>query len=65
METFEIEADETGTIELVCERTDAEAAQPRVRAFVGGGEFGVLVDDLAPGERVSLFVEDGAIEKEG
>jgi len=58
MRTFELRADETGTIELVCERTDEDAPAPHVRSFAGRDEFGLLVDDLTPGERVSLFVDD-------
>jgi len=31
---------------------------PHVRSFAGRDEFGLLVDDLTPGERVLLFVDD-------
>ncbi|WP_144901190.1 hypothetical protein [Halobellus captivus] len=58
MRTFELRADDTGTIELVCERSDDEAPIPRVRSFAGRDEFGLLVDELTPGERVVLFVDD-------
>jgi len=63
MKEFTLRADDTGTIELVCERTDDEAPAPRVRSFAGRGEFGLLVDDLTPGERVLLFVTDTASEE--
>lgn len=62
MRRIDLRADDTGTIELVCERSDVDAPQPHVRTFVGGDEFGLLVDDLTPGEQVALFVEDA---KEG
>ncbi|WP_049987108.1 hypothetical protein [Halobellus rufus] len=57
MRTFELRADDTGTVELVCERSDEEASAPRVRSFSGRDEFGLLVDGLTPGERVRLFVD--------
>lgn len=58
MRTLELRADDTGTIELVCERTDPSASTPNVRSFAGRDEFGLLVDDLTPGEAVRLFVDD-------
>jgi len=63
MRTFELRADDTGTIELVCERTDEDAPAPQVRSFAGRDEFGLLVDDLTPGERVRLFVDDADPEE--
>ncbi len=63
MRTFELRADDTGTIELVCERTDEDAPAPHVRSFAGRDEFGLLVDDLTPGERVRLFVDDADPEE--
>ena len=59
MESIPLRADGTGTIELVCERTLVDEPQPELRAFVGRGEFGVLVDGLQPGEQVRLFLEEG------
>jgi len=59
MEPVQLCADSTGTIELVCERTLVDESQPELRTFVGRGEFGLLVDGLQPGERVSLFLEEG------
>ena len=58
MRKFDLRADDSGTLELVCERTEADAPQPLVRTFAGGDEFGILVNDLAPGETVTLFVDD-------
>lgn len=58
MRAIELRADGTGTIELVCERTDRDAPAPGVRTFAGRDEFGLLVDDLTPDERVTLFVDD-------
>lgn len=52
-----VQADSTGTLELVCERADAAKGDPAVRSFVGKGEFGILVDDLDPNERITLFFE--------
>lgn len=52
-----MQADSTGTLELVCERTSAEKEEPTVRSFVGKDEFGLLVDDLEPNEHVTLFFE--------
>ncbi|WP_435093105.1 hypothetical protein [Halorubrum sp. N11] len=63
MQEFTLRADDTGTIELVCERTDEEAPAPRVRSFAGRDEFGLLVDDLTPGEQILLFVNDDASEE--
>ncbi|MDZ5811504.1 hypothetical protein U4E84_09120 [Halorubrum sp. AD140] len=63
MQEFTLRADDTGTIELVCERSDEEAPAPRVRSFAGRDEFGLLVDDLTPGERVLLFVDDAHFEQ--
>ncbi|MFQ3284705.1 hypothetical protein [Natronomonas sp.] len=63
MQEFTLRADDTGTIELVCERNDEEAPAPRVRSFAGDDEFGLLVDDLTPGEQVLLFVTDTASEE--
>jgi len=60
MRKFTLRADDTGTIELVCERDDEAAPAPRVRSFAARDEFGLLVDDLNPGERVLLFVDDTA-----
>ncbi|MFC7212887.1 hypothetical protein ACFQO4_02175 [Saliphagus sp. GCM10025334] len=62
MRTFDLRADSTGTIELVCERSAEDAPSPRVRSFAGRDEFGLLVDDLTPGERVVLFVDDAVPE---
>lgn len=62
MRSIELRADDTGTIELVCERTDEDAPAPRVRSFAGQDEFGLLVDDLTPRERVELFIDDGGAE---
>ncbi len=50
-------ADDTGTLELVCERPQTGRPEPEVRAFFGTDEFGLLVDDLDPNERVTLFFE--------
>ncbi len=58
MNGTELRADSTGSIELVCERTEADADPPRLRPFSGGDEFGLLVDDLRPGERVTLFTDE-------
>jgi hypothetical protein len=63
MRKFELRADASGTVELVCERTDKEAPAPRVRSFAGRDEFGLLVDDLTPGERIQLFVDDAVPEE--
>ncbi len=63
MRSIPLRADDTGTLELVCERADGEAPAPRVRSFEGGDEFGLLVDDLNPGERVVLFVDDDVPEE--
>ena len=63
MREFTLRADDTGTIELVCEREDEEASPPRVRSFAGRDEFGLLVEDLTPGEQVLLFVDDTASEE--
>ncbi|MCG1006578.1 hypothetical protein [Halorubrum lacusprofundi] len=52
-----IRADETGTLELVCERSTADQTEPDVRAFFGKNEFGLLVDGLEPNERVALLFE--------
>ena len=61
MREFELRADDAGTLELVCERTEADT-YPHVRTFAGGDEFGILVDGLEPGERVALFVDDAVDE---
>jgi len=63
MQEITLRADDTGTIELVCERNDEEAPAPRVRSFTGRDEFGLLVDGLTPEERVLLFVTDTASEE--
>ncbi|WP_418284551.1 hypothetical protein [Halorubrum sp. DTA46] len=63
MQEFTLRADDTGTIELVCERADEAAPAPRVRSFAGRDEFGLLVDGLTPGERVRLFVTETASEE--
>lgn len=52
-----LHADSTGTLELVCERANADAPEPSVRSFAGKDEFGLLVDDLEPNEQVTLFFE--------
>ncbi len=54
---IDVHADATGTLELVCERSAAKAREPSVRSFVGGDEFGLLVDGLDPNEQVTLFFE--------
>lgn len=59
MRAIDLRADETGTIELVCERSDEDAPSPHVRSFAGRDEFGLLVDELLPGEQVTLYVDDG------
>ncbi|MFC7187765.1 hypothetical protein [Halorubrum yunnanense] len=63
MQEFTLRADDTGTIELVCEREDKEAPAPWVRSFAGRDEFGLLVDDLTPGDQVLLFVNDTTSEE--
>jgi hypothetical protein len=63
MREFTLRADDTGTLELVCERDDKEAPEPSVRSFAARDEFGLLVDDLTPGEQVLLFVPDTASEE--
>jgi|GEM_PF-419293 hypothetical protein len=59
-----LHADETGTLELVCERSVSDERDPAVRSFSSKGQFGILVDDLSPNETVTLFfdadLEDGA-----
>lgn len=62
MQGFTLRADDTGTIELVCERNGEAAPAPRVRSFAGRDECGLLVDDPAPGERILLFVNDATSE---
>ena len=57
MKQIELRADGAGSIELVCERSVERDPLPRVRSFVGGDEFGLLVDDLEPHELVTLYVE--------
>lgn len=52
-----IQADETGTIELVCERSASSECAPSVQSFEGEDYFGILVDDLDPHERVTLFFD--------
>jgi hypothetical protein len=64
MQEFTLRADDAGTLELVCERTDETAPAPRVRSFAGRDEFGLLVDDLTPGEQVLLYVTDAASQEE-
>ncbi len=54
-----LHADRTGTLELVCRRADADGTPPKIRSFEGRDQFGLLVDGLAPGERVTLFFERG------
>lgn len=58
-----LHADETGTLELVCERSVSDERDPTVRSFSSKGQFGILVDDLSPHENVTLFfdadLEDG------
>lgn len=56
-----LQADERGTLELVCERSTSDEGDPAVRSFVGKGLFGVLVNDLSPHEPVTLFI-DGDVE---
>lgn len=63
MRTIELRADGTGTIELVCERAERDAPAPRVRSFGGRDKFGLLVDDLVPEERVTVFVDDAIPER--
>jgi hypothetical protein len=63
MREFTLRADDTGTLELVCERDDKQAPEPSVRSFAERDEFGLLVDDLTPGEQVLLFVPDTASEE--
>jgi hypothetical protein len=52
-----IHADATGTLELVCERSNTDHPEPEVRAFFGKDEFGLLVDGLEPNEQVTLLFE--------
>ena len=61
MREFTLRADDAGTLELVCERDDKDAPEPNVRSFAERDEFGLLVDDLVPGERVALFVDDDTV----
>lgn len=61
MRKLELRADDTGTLQLVCERTATGMPQPRVRSYQGYNEFGLLVDDLMPGERVTMFVDDALL----
>ncbi|MBB6647468.1 hypothetical protein [Halobellus ruber] len=63
MREFTLRADDTGTLELVCERNDKEAPEPDVRSFAERDEFGLLVDNLTPGEQVLLFVPDTTSEE--
>ncbi len=63
MREFKLRADDAGTLELVCERGDKDATEPHVRSFAKRDEFGLLVDDLVPGEKVLLFVDDGTVEE--
>lgn len=58
-----LHADSTGTLELVCERSSAKDPEPKVRSFVGGDEFGIIVDDLTPNEQVTLFFETDSDEE--
>ena len=51
-----LQADETGTFELVCE-LGSDDRDPTVRSFASKGQFGILVDDLTPHERVTLFFD--------
>ena len=62
MQTIELRADETGTIELICERTAEDEPAPRIRSFSGRNAFGLLVDDLTSNERVVLYVDDTLVE---
>lgn len=52
-----LHADETGTLELVCERSPSDEFDPTVRSFVNKGQFGILVDNLRPHEQVTLFFD--------
>lgn len=52
-----LQADATGTLELVCERASDGDTEPALRTFGGDGEFGLLVDDLRPNEAVTLYFE--------
>ncbi|SDY38254.1 hypothetical protein [Halobellus clavatus] len=63
MREFTLRADDTGTLELVCERADKEAPAPSIRSFAERDEFGLLIDDLTPGEQVVLFVNDTTSEE--
>lgn len=54
-----VQADETGTLELVCERPASGECDPSVRSFANEDMFGILVDDLAPNEQVTLFFDAG------
>ncbi|MCU4925641.1 hypothetical protein OB905_06525 [Halobacteria archaeon AArc-dxtr1] len=60
IDRFDLQADVTGTLELVCERTEGEEPV-EVRTFTGRDEFGLLADDLEPNEAVALFVERGNV----
>lgn len=62
IERIDLTADATGTLEIVCERSNAEEPV-EMRTFTGDGEFGLLVDGLEPDEPVSVFVERGALEE--
>lgn len=55
MNQLALQSDETGTLELVCERAHGDQPEPSVRSFVGEDEFGVLVDGLDPHESVTLY----------
>lgn len=54
-----LQADETGTLEVVCERTVSDEREPTVRSFSSKGQFGILVDNLSPDESVTLFFDAG------
>ena len=55
---------DAGTHETGCERADETPPAPRVRSYAGLDEFGLLVDDLTPGEQVLLYVTDAASQEE-
>lgn len=59
IERIALRAEDTGTIELVCERSKGGTDDLAVRSFHGRDEFGLLVDGLEPDERVTLFFEAG------
>lgn len=60
IERLTLRADATGTLQLVCERENADAPGPEVRSFAGKNQFGLLVDELSPDERVTLFFQNSS-----